>query len=153
MRPRVHTWFVFEGTLARAPMAGGTPREVLEGVIDADWSPDGKDLAVIHLVGDRYRLEYPIGRVLYEPEPPGWLSDLRISPRGDQVAFIEHPVAGDGRGGVSVVGLDGKTAGPGLRVHRPQRPGLVPERRRDLVQRDPVQWNGAPGLCRVAVGS
>ena len=90
------------------PMAGGTPREVLEGVLDADWSPDGKDLAVIHLVGDRYRLEYPIGRVLYEPEPPGWISDLRISPRGDQVAFIEHTVAGDGRGGISVVGLDGK---------------------------------------------
>ena len=108
LRPKVHTWFVFEGTLARAPMAGGTPREVLEGVIDADWSPDGKDLAVIHLVGDRYRLEYPIGRVLYEPEPPGWLSDLRISPSGDQVAFIEHPLAGDGRGGVSLVGLDGR---------------------------------------------
>jgi len=108
VRPKVHTWFVFEGTLARAPMAGGTPREVLEGVIDADWSPDGKDLAVIHLVGDRYRLEFPIGRVLHGPEPPAWLSDLRVSPSGDQVAFIEHPVAFDGRGGVSVVGLDGR---------------------------------------------
>jgi hypothetical protein len=108
VRPRVHTWFAFEGTLARAPMAGGTPREVLEGVLDADWSPDGKDLAVIHLVGDRYRLEYPIGRVLYEPDPPGWLSHLCVSRRGDQVAFIEHTVAGDGRGGVSMVGKDGQ---------------------------------------------
>jgi len=108
VRPRVQTWFVFEGTLARAPMAGGTPREVLEGVIDADWSPDGKDLAVIHNVGDRSRLEYPIGRVLYEAEPPGWMSDLRISPSGNHMAFIEHPVAGDGRGGVGVVGKDGQ---------------------------------------------
>jgi len=108
VRPRVHTWYVFEGTLARAPMAGGTPREVLEGVLHADWSPDGKDLAVIHLVGDRCRLEHPIGRVLYEPEPPGWMSHLRISPSGNHVAFIEHPVAGDGRGGVSVVGPDGQ---------------------------------------------
>jgi len=89
-------------------MAGGTPREVLEGVLDADWSPDGKELAVIHVVGDRYRLEYPIGRVLYEPEAPAWMSDLRVSPRGDRVAFIEHTVAGDKRGGVSVVGLDAR---------------------------------------------
>ena len=72
LRPQLVTWNVYEGTLARAPLAGGTPREVLEGVLDADWSPDGKELAVIHVVGDRYRLEYPIGQVLYEPEPrPG----------------------------------------------------------------------------------
>jgi tRNA A-37 threonylcarbamoyl transferase component Bud32 len=108
MRPEVVTWYVFEGTLARAPMAGGSPREVLEGVLDADWSPDGKDLAVIHNVGDRCRLEYPIGQVLYEPSPPSWMSDLRISPGGNQVGFIEHPVAADGRGGVSVVALDGQ---------------------------------------------
>ncbi len=108
LRPQFHTFTVFEGTLARAPMAGGTPREVLEGVLDADWSPDGKDLAVIHVVGDRYRLEYPIGRVLYDPDPPAWMSELQISPRGDRVAFIENTVAGDKRGGVSVVDLHGQ---------------------------------------------
>ena len=79
VRPRLSAWQVFEGTLARAPMAGGTPREVLEGVLDADWSPDGKELAVIHVVGDRYRLEYPIGKVLYDPEPPTWMSALSLS--------------------------------------------------------------------------
>jgi Tol biopolymer transport system component len=105
LRPRLVTFLKYEGTLARAPLAGGTPREVLEGVLDADWSPDGKDLAVIHVVGDRYRLEYPIGRVLYEPDPPKWMSSLRVSQKGDQVAFTEHPVTGDQRGGVSVVGL------------------------------------------------
>ena len=108
VRPRLGGWAVFEGTLARAPMAGGTPREVLEGVIDADWSPDGKDLAVIHVVGDRYRLEYPIGKVLYDPDPPTWLSELRLSPRGDRLAFAEHPVPGDARGGIVVMGLDGQ---------------------------------------------
>ena len=77
----------------------GEPREKSsKGCVDADWSPDGKDLAVIHVVGDRYRLEYPIGRVLYDPEPPTWMSELRISPRGDRVAFVEHPVAGDVQG-------------------------------------------------------
>jgi tRNA A-37 threonylcarbamoyl transferase component Bud32 len=107
LRPQLVTFGTYEGTLARAPLAGGTPREVLEGVLDADWSPDGKDLAVIHVVGDRYRLEYPIGRVLYEPDLPNWMSSLRVSRAGDQVAFTEHPVAGDQRGGVSVVGLQG----------------------------------------------
>ncbi len=108
VRPRPSSWATFEGTLARAPMAGGTPREVLEGVQDADWSPDGKDLAVIHVVGETYRLEYPIGKVLYEPEPPTWLSDLRLSPRGDRLAFVEHPVPRDQRGQILVVGTDGQ---------------------------------------------
>ena len=107
LRPQLVTWGKYEGTLARAPLAGGTPREVLEGVLDADWSPDGKELAVIHVVGDRYRLEYPIGHVLYEPDPPNWMSSLRVSRAGDQVAFTEHPVPADQRGGVSVIGLRG----------------------------------------------
>ncbi len=36
------------GILARVPMAGGTPRRVLEDVYyaGADWAPDGKDLVV-----------------------------------------------------------------------------------------------------------
>jgi Tol biopolymer transport system component len=103
LRPRTITWGISEGTLARVPLAGGTPREVFEGVLDADWSPDGKDLAAIHVVGDRYRLEYPLGRVLYTPEPPAWMSQVRLSHDGSLVAFTEHPVAGDKRGGVSVV--------------------------------------------------
>ena len=108
LRPRSTTFGVFEGTLARAPMAGGTPREVLEGVLDADWSRDGKELAVIHIVGDRYRVEYPIGHVLYDPDPPVWLSGLRIFPRTDQAALIEHTVAADTRGSVVVASLDGQ---------------------------------------------
>ncbi|MGE5275979.1 MAG: protein kinase domain-containing protein, partial [Acidobacteriota bacterium] len=37
---------LFEGTLARMPLEGGAPREILEHVREADWSPDGSDLAV-----------------------------------------------------------------------------------------------------------
>ena len=108
LRPQLVTWTIYEGTLARAPLAGGTPREVLEGVLDADWSPDGKELAVIHVVGNRYRLESPVGRVLYEPDPPNWMSSLRVSRAGDQIAFTEHPVTGDQRGGVAVVSFGGQ---------------------------------------------
>jgi eukaryotic-like serine/threonine-protein kinase len=110
LRPRVVSFFATEGTLARVPLAGGAPREVLEGVLAADWSPDGKELAVIHVVadpaavGDRYRLEYPIGRVLYEPDPPTWMDHVSVSPDGRRIAFSEHPVARDTGGSISVVG-------------------------------------------------
>jgi hypothetical protein len=103
LRPRVISWSMYAGTLARVPLAGGAPREVLEDVLGADFSPDGRELAVIRIVDDRYRLEYPIGRVLYEPEPPTWLSSVSVSPDGSRLAFTEHPVVGDTRGGVSVI--------------------------------------------------
>ena len=103
-----HFMFGFEtaGTLARVPLAGGAPREVLENIEDADWSPDGKSLAVARHVGNRNRLDYPIGKVLYSAS--GWISDIRISPDGRYVAFIDHPLRGDNNGNVKVVDTDGK---------------------------------------------
>jgi Tol biopolymer transport system component/predicted Ser/Thr protein kinase len=103
-----HFMFGFEtaGTLARVPLAGGAPREILENVEDADWSPDGKSLAVARHVGNRNRLDYPIGKTLYDA--PGWLSDVRVSPDGRLVAFIDHPLRGDNNGNVKVVDTDGK---------------------------------------------
>jgi eukaryotic-like serine/threonine-protein kinase len=77
------------GTLARVPLGGGAPREILEGVGSADWTPDGKTLAVIHEVQGTERLEFPVGKVLYETE--GFLASVRVSPGGDWIAFIEHP--------------------------------------------------------------
>src|ERR1700693_1498796 len=94
-------WEPCFGTLARVPLAGGTPREVLEGVGSADWAPDGKELAAIHAVEGGDRIEYPIGKVLYKTE--GYLTGLRISPKGDLVAFAEHPQGDDQRGTVCVV--------------------------------------------------
>ena len=75
------------GTLARVPIAGGAPREILEDVQGADWSPDGKELAVVRKIGERRRLEYPIGKPLYEAE---MIFSPRVSPRGDLVAFYEE---------------------------------------------------------------
>jgi len=76
------------GTLARVPLAGGTPREMAEHTESADWSPDGSALAVSRLVDKKYRLEYPIGRVLYES--PQRIPIVRVSPGGDRVAFLEE---------------------------------------------------------------
>ncbi|MEO5590288.1 MAG: hypothetical protein ABIS03_11930, partial [Gemmatimonadaceae bacterium] len=89
----------------RMPAGGGTPRELLTSVSDGDWSPDGNQLAVIHEVNGRNRLEYPIGTVLYETR--GYLSDVRVSPDGQHLAFTEHPDQGDNRGAVAVVDLKG----------------------------------------------
>jgi Tol biopolymer transport system component len=98
-------WFISRGTLARASLSGGAPRELLEDVQEADWSPDGTQLAIVRWVEGRNRLEYPIGKVLYETS--GYLSHPRVSPRGDQVAFMEHQVTYDNRGRVIVVDAGG----------------------------------------------
>jgi Tol biopolymer transport system component/predicted Ser/Thr protein kinase len=101
----VGTW-INVGTLARAPLAGGAPRPILEDVEWADWSPDGNSLAVVRNVGGRDRLEYPIGKVLYETSG-GWISYPRISPKGDVVAFMDHPNQGDDGGSVAIVDTSG----------------------------------------------
>ncbi|HYL37363.1 MAG TPA: protein kinase [Bryobacteraceae bacterium] len=90
------------GTLARVPLSGGAPREILENVNDADWSPDGANLAVSHTVGRTTRIEYPIGTVLYQKDgrPP---YDLRVSPKGDLLAFFEYD---DAIGDFAVTVLD-----------------------------------------------
>ena len=95
------------GTLARIGMTGGgTPREIQENVQSADWAPDGKSFAIAHGVGAKSRLEFPIGKALFETE--GWISNVRVSPSGDAVAFIHHPLTGDDGGSVIVIGRDGK---------------------------------------------
>jgi Tol biopolymer transport system component len=101
---RTGTW-VNVGTLASAPLAGGAPREIVENVQWADWSPDGGNLALVRDVGGRNRLEYPVGKVLYETG--GWISHPRISPQGDMVAFLDHPLQGDDSGSVAIVDLSG----------------------------------------------
>jgi len=93
------------GTLARAPLRGAGARPVLEGVRDADWAPDGSALAVVRRVGASEHLEFPAGKVLYETS--GWLSHVRFSPKGDRIAFADHPVWADDIGSVAVVDLAG----------------------------------------------
>ena len=100
------TGWMRSGTLARAPLSGGVPREVAQDVEDADWTPDGQGLAIVRTVGGRYRLEYPIGKVLYETDQ--WISSPRLSRDGRWIAFIDHPSQGDNRGRVAAVDLDGK---------------------------------------------
>ena len=97
----LETGLFTSGTLARAPLAGGAPREVVADVLGADWSPDGSSLAVAREVEGTFRLEYPIGTLLFETK--GWITNPRVSPDGNYVAFLFHPTRGDDRGTVMVV--------------------------------------------------
>jgi hypothetical protein len=53
---------VHSGTLARTPLVGGAPREVLENVQWADWSPDGTQFAVVVMSRDETVWSIPSAR-------------------------------------------------------------------------------------------
>jgi serine/threonine protein kinase/Tol biopolymer transport system component len=97
---------LINGTLAYVPITGGVPRETIEGVQSADWAPDNSAVAVVRAAGSGSRLECPLGNVLYETA--GQIDNLRVSPDGNAVAFFEHPIRNDDRGGVVIVGRDGR---------------------------------------------
>lgn len=96
--------FAQAGTLARVPLAGGAPREVVDNVFWADWTPDGQSLAVIRPgPNGGGQLEFPAGNLIYSPK--GWVSHVRFSPDGAFLAIGDHvPGGDDGR----VVILDAK---------------------------------------------
>jgi len=97
--------FAGRGTLGQVPVTGGSPRQLAENVDWADWSTDGVTLAAVRNVNGKQRLEFPLGHVLYETA--GWIGHPRISPKGDQVAFLDHPLYPDDKGFVSIVDLEG----------------------------------------------
>jgi len=75
--------------LSRASLAGGGSREVVKEARVADWSPDGKSLAVVRVVEGRNRIEFPMGAKLYETAD--FIGALRVSPDGTRLAFAERP--------------------------------------------------------------
>jgi DNA-binding winged helix-turn-helix (wHTH) protein len=93
------------GTLARVTVDGGPIQQIAEDIFGADWSPDGGTLALVRVVAGAQQLEFPAGRVLYRTS--GWLSNLRMSPGGEAIAFIEHPVRHDDAGSICLVDVGG----------------------------------------------
>ena len=96
---------VCAGTLARAALTGGSPRDVAEGIQEADWAPDGTNMMVVRDVGGKSRLEFPMGKVLYETA--GHVSYARLSPKADRIAFLDHPFPLDDAGTVALIDLAG----------------------------------------------
>jgi len=102
-----HTYegWMGEGTLARSSVLGSAPRVMVEHVREADWAPDGADLAIVRRVGGLEQLEFPVGTVLYQTS--GYISDVRFSPAGDRIAFADHQIYSDDAGSVAVVDKQG----------------------------------------------
>jgi eukaryotic-like serine/threonine-protein kinase len=104
-----HGGYARSGTLARVPLSGGTPREVLDNVGDADFSANGDSLAIVRYLpeNNHWRLEYPIGKVLLDSI--NWMSHPKISPDGKWIAFADHEnPLGDDEGSLAVIGADGQ---------------------------------------------
>ncbi len=98
--------FQQQGNLGRVPLAGGAPREVLDHVQWADWTPDGSGLAVVRgIIGSDNVLESPPGKIIYRPR--AWISHLRASPDGKWLAFAEHVPGGDD-GQAIIIDREGK---------------------------------------------
>lgn len=97
--------WVSSGTLARIPLFGGAPREICENVQEAEWGPDGKTFLILRHVDESFRIEYPIGHIVHKSAT--WISHPRFSPKGDLIAFMDHPLFGDDRGSLVVIDLEG----------------------------------------------
>ena len=93
------------GTLSRVTVNGGPIQQVAENIFGVDWSSDGRRMALVRVVAGAQQVEFPEGRVLYRTA--GWLSNLRVAPGDDSVAFIEHPVRHDDAGAIRIVDVHG----------------------------------------------
>jgi WD40 repeat protein/predicted Ser/Thr protein kinase len=98
--------YLQSSTLARQSLAGGSPREVVEDIQWADWSADGNTLAIVHDAAGANRLEFPIGTVIHQSA--GWVANVRISPDGQHVAFLDHPARAGDQGEVIVADRNGR---------------------------------------------
>ncbi|HET8965464.1 MAG TPA: protein kinase family protein, partial [Candidatus Acidoferrum sp.] len=99
--PRAGNGFEVLGMLSRMPQGGGAPRQIADEVEYADWSADGATLAVVRRAAGKIKLEYPLGKALYESA--SWISHAKISPDGKLVAFVDHPYQSDDSGRVAIV--------------------------------------------------
>ncbi|MGE5344952.1 MAG: protein kinase domain-containing protein [Acidithiobacillales bacterium] len=91
--------------LAQVSLAGGAPRDLLEGVSSASWGPGGSSFAVLVRARGARRIEFPSGQVLLST--PDYIDDVCVSPEGRYVAFLSRPNTSTGYS-VDVVDRDGK---------------------------------------------
>jgi Tol biopolymer transport system component len=98
-------WSGCTGTLAEMPRGGGAPRELLEDVASADWAPDGTQLAAIQALDGKFQLQFPLDHTLYTSAAR--LGSLRVSRRGDRMAFVERDTNAGGKSTLKMIDLEG----------------------------------------------
>ncbi|MGH9317563.1 MAG: protein kinase domain-containing protein, partial [Thermoanaerobaculia bacterium] len=101
------------GTLATVPIGGGAPRSIAEFIDRAEWTPDGKQVAVVRFLEGRNRTELPLGKIIYTSERR--LRVLRISPRGDRIALLESAAEGNSLLTVDLAGKSTTLVKAGIR--------------------------------------
>ena len=106
LKPRISPGSLRPRGMLATVTQGSAPKQLMDRVEFADWSPGGKDLAVIRDTGDGAELQYPLGAVL--AQTPGHFSGVRVSPDGKRVAMFEHPAGNDTAGEVVVVDRNGR---------------------------------------------
>jgi len=87
-------------TLAETSLAAGAPRPLAENVAYADYQPGTEKLAISR----GGRIEFPVGKLLYDPGPGALAQNVCFSPRGDRIAFSEDRA---GSSSVCLVDLSG----------------------------------------------
>ena len=85
--------------------------------------PTARELAIVREVDGKDRIEFPTGKVLYETA--GWVSDIRVSPAGDRIAFFETRQAYDDRGDRSRSWTSRERPGPSPTARRRGGAGVV----------------------------
>jgi DNA-binding winged helix-turn-helix (wHTH) protein/Tol biopolymer transport system component len=73
----------------------------------ADWFPDGRQVALVSTHDTESQIEFPANHVVYRSS--AFISNLRVSPIGDEVAFLEHPVRDDDEGYPVIVDRQGNS--------------------------------------------
>ena len=136
----------FGATLGRVPLAGGAPREVLENVAWADWSPDGAELAAATLPL-RPALSLHSRIVAVKGVRPGEASGYGLKGPFEERTTIAVVPAG------YADGLDLRLAGHGFMLVRGRRAPIVGSVCMDMTMIDVTGTDVAPGDEVVIVGS
>jgi len=93
------------GTLAQTRVGEDRPKQLYENVREAEWTADGKTMAVVRRRRGRDQLEWPTGNVIYATA--GYISTPRFSPDGRRLAFADHPVYGANDGDIVTIDASG----------------------------------------------
>ncbi len=84
------SWPYTAGTLERTAVESGEPREVLTGIVAADWTADGSRMAILRQAGSHLRVEYPPGTLVHDSADT--ITRVRITRDGARLAFAEKEV-------------------------------------------------------------